>query len=79
MPELLDAGDKDALQELLISPGYGLVRERIADTIQQLSTELESDLDAAVTAKVRGKIAGLRLALTVPDILIAEVRPEKRK
>jgi hypothetical protein len=72
MAEILDSGDKDDLEELLLSPGYALVRKRIEGTVADMSNELAADLDLVATAKLRGKIAGLKLALSVPQILIGE-------
>jgi len=76
--ELLDSGDKDSIEELLISPGYALVRKRIQDEIARLQATLEGDLEMPATYKVRGQIAGFRTALSIPEILISEV-PVKEK
>ena len=65
-----DTGDLDAIRELIISPGWDLVRTRINDEIERLRDQLENQPNLIDT---RGQIKSLRLVLTIPEILQAEI------
>ena len=70
----LDGVDADHLTQTVASEGWQLIRQRIERTLELKQGELEQPLDPVRTATVRGEIAGLKLALTVPEILTAEAK-----
>lgn len=74
MPELPDSAEMDALREMLRSPAWGLMIGRIHAEIDRRHWELEKPLDIEKTSTLRGLIAGLRIALNVPIILIDEIK-----
>lgn len=68
-----DSGDMDALEDMVRSPGYAMLRKRIEDTIVTRQRALESDMDENRTNVERGSIRALRLVLTLPAILKTEI------
>ncbi len=72
MAALRDDVDREHLQEVLDSNGYRILTAHITDTIEQQRTHLEQPADEARTAFTRGQIAGLRLALKIPDMLLQQ-------
>lgn len=65
--------DLEALDRLLISPGYAVLL-RLADAeLERRRTELEQELDQEKTAFVRGQIAQLRLFPDLAPIARAEI------
>ncbi len=69
--EAPDSAELDALRELVRSPGYSLLKDRIEQTIEDRRNDMEDDGDPQ---RLRGIIAGLRLALRIPEILISEIK-----
>ena len=74
-PEPLDLIDADNIQILLDTPAWKLVAQRIVLDLDQRRQSLEvytqSDLDMRFT---QGYIAGLRHALSIPQVLIGQAR-----
>lgn len=68
----LDGIDAEQIEQTLGSRGWQLIRQRIEKTLAVKLAELEQPADQVVTAQIRGYIAGLRLSLGVPAILIRE-------
>jgi hypothetical protein len=68
----LDGIDADEIRKTTASPGWQLIRQRVETALTGKLAELEQPSDAVATAQLRGFIAGLRLALKVPEILIRE-------
>lgn len=73
MSEPLDAGDLDALDELLGSDGWKLVRARLDMQLKRSTDELERDLDLPGTAKMRGAVTTLRLMAMLPKVMRDEI------
>jgi len=76
MPERRDwdSGDLDALGDIDESLGYRIVSTRMFEELTRRQFELESDLSERQTQFVRGYIAALKMALTLPDNLISEIK-----
>ena len=70
MTEPYDSSDLDAINELMESPGYALVKERIQAEIERLRDHLERQADETV----RGQCQALRVVLTIPEILKSEIQ-----
>lgn len=68
----LDGVDLANLRALLESPAWQLVSERVLKTLVTETEDLVRPHDAVETATIRGRIAGLRLGLSVPKILVDE-------
>jgi hypothetical protein len=68
-----DSAELDAVKELLASPGWGLVAERIRTEIERRRNALEGDLEVVATVKARGGLAALRMVLELPGILRQEL------
>jgi len=60
------------VKAVLSEPGYRLIRARVEAAIETKRAELEQDLSEPETQRVRGEIRGLRLALSIPKILMEE-------
>ena len=75
----MDAGDRDALSELEISPGWRLVVDRVSAEAARRSAELEQPAEEARTNFLRGTIAGLRLLPTIPQILKGEIEAQAKE
>lgn len=73
MTEPLDTGDVDALDELLDSPGWKLVRARLETQLRRSLDDLERDLDVPGTAKARGSVAAVRMMLALPKAMRDEI------
>lgn len=73
MSESLKSLQREQLRLVGDDPGFALILARILETIEQLRSELEQDISPEETTKIRGKIAGLRLALEIRGILMAEL------
>jgi len=69
----------DALDLLLASPGWDLVRERLELQLQRDQAELEREAGPEQTAKLRGQIARLRMMLELPAGMREEYRQETSK
>lgn len=78
MTEPLDSGDLDALLEMERSLGYRLLIGRIEEEIERKRNTLEQHCDPEITATTRGEIAALRMVLTVPENLKAEIAAKPR-
>jgi hypothetical protein len=74
MDHELDSGDLDAIRELRGLRGYTLLFIRISDQIKLRVAKLEQLLPLDETNVLRGEIAGLKLALEIPQILEDEAR-----
>lgn len=72
--EKLDGIDAEQISQVVDSRGWQLIRQRIEKTRDEKMRELLQPLDPVQTANLRGSIAGLELALTVPKILMGEVK-----
>lgn len=70
--EKLDGVDADAIEQVTRSRGWQLIKQRIANEIERERTALEQPESEQETARRRGAIAGLRTALAIPGILVAE-------
>lgn len=68
---------REQIRSMLEDPGYALIQARIRDTIERFRSDLESDQTHESTIRARGLIAGLRLALEIPNILLAELSHER--
>jgi hypothetical protein len=76
----IDQETLDHMAELQAhSNGYALVVMRITDEIRRYLTELELPNEQAHTNFIRGKIAGLRIALKIPEILQTEAQNQNAK
>ena len=69
---LINAGDASDVRAMVNSAGWQHVRDRLMKTLDQKRDELEQPCDPVKTSELRGCIAGLKLAIAVPDILFAE-------
>lgn len=76
--EPMDSGDLDALLEMERSLGYRLLTSRIQEAIADKLADLERPSSEETTALLRGGIAALRMVLTIPDSLKAEIGAEPR-
>jgi len=76
---MYDASDLDAIQTLIHSAGYRILRQRELDTIERLRNDLERPVPVQATAELRGRISGLRLALDLPNILQAEIEADLKE
>lgn len=76
-PEKLDGIDADNIFTVVNGAGWRLIRERIETALSKKRDELETPLDPIKTAEVRGHIDGLKVALKVPDILMAEAKENR--
>lgn len=79
----LQPEDAEAIQETCATPGHHLIENRLRETIKREQSALEMPSDEMTTNIRRGKIAGLRIALDLPQILEDEAkekhgRPETR-
>lgn len=70
----MDYVDVEALQGMLESRGWQLYMERVDKTLQLDLEELTAQRSETETATIRGKITGLRLARTIPAILLREAK-----
>lgn len=68
----LDGIDAEQVQRTTQSRGWQLITERLNKTLAGMVTDLERPHSEVDTATIRGTIAGLRLALGVPKILMVE-------
>jgi hypothetical protein len=74
--EAPDSSDLDALRELVRTPGYALLVERIHFSIACAQKALEEDAGAERTWLLRGQIRAWRIALKMPEILKDEISNE---
>ena len=72
--EAPDSSDLDALKELVRSPGWALVSERMKHQIRLMQSALEAAKDMADVARCQGSLAAMRLVLRLPEILQDEVK-----
>lgn len=59
--------DVDALDELLASPGWSLVKARLEALLETSRRDLERDIVESSTNKARGAVAALRIAIGLPE------------
>ena len=69
----------DALDLLLASTGWDLVRERLEMQLQRDQADLEREVGPETTAKIRGQIARLRMMIELPAGMREEFRQELSK
>ena len=74
MKEAYDSGHLEALEECIRSEGYKLIAKRIQATAQAKFRDLVRPVPPQESDILRGAIAGLELALEVPDILVREIK-----
>lgn len=70
---------QDALEELTRSKGYGLVTQRITAIVETKKEVLEAALMVSRPNEsnyTRGMIAGMKLCLSIPAIMTAELRDD---
>jgi len=76
----MTASEKRGLVKLVIEePGYRLIRARVEAAIEQTRLRLEQEMPPEAAARARGELAGLRLALAIPDYLLREGKPGGNK
>jgi len=69
---------RDQISELVRSPGWDLIEGRIHHELDRTRKALESTQAGKVlTATLRGQIIGLRLVLSLPEILKTEYEREE--
>ncbi len=66
------SADLDAMSDLVASPGYKLLRDRMEAELERRRLELEQR--GAEAQYCRGQVAGLRTALATPQILSDEIK-----
>ena len=66
--------DAELVRETLASQGWQLIRERIERAAAIKASELLQPLDQVKTATLRGEVAGLKLALEIPAIVMQEAK-----
>jgi hypothetical protein len=69
-----DSADLDAILELIESPGWALVKKRIAKEIERRRDRLERE--GVDVEWIRGELAALRMVLTIPESLKEEIRSQ---
>lgn len=74
LAKLRDDVDREHLEEVLRSAGYGIYKQRLLGVIVAEMDKLCTDLDPAQTAKKRGLIEGLKLAVTLPEAMLSEYK-----
>lgn len=79
MSILRDDVDREHLKETLDSHGYRITAAHTTATVEQLRTQLEQPADEGKTAFLRGQIAGLRLALALPEMMLREYEEERKQ
>lgn len=68
-------GDElDAIEQLLKSEGYRLLRERVELELERWRGQIEQLQDISTTNLTRGRIYGLRTVLQIADNLHDEVK-----
>jgi hypothetical protein len=77
--ESYDSGDLDAMQDLEISRGWELVRDRIAGELERKQVALEGDGDFQEVCELRGYIRALRMVLQIPEIRKDEIKQQLRE
>lgn len=71
---LRDGMDREHMEQVLQSQGYALIKQRLQGVLTGELEALARDLSPEDTAKKRGLIAGLRLALSLPQQMLGEYR-----
>lgn len=66
--------DQDALSDVLIAPGYRLLKNRVEAELERRRAALEVRQDEARTGECRGQIWALRMVLDIPQILREEMK-----
>lgn len=79
MPQDLDNGDLDSIREVRQMQGHKLILLRTSDTISREIEGLVQFGSVDKTDFIRGKIAGLRTALEIPQILEDEAKQNVQK
>jgi hypothetical protein len=75
--EPLDSSDLDALESLVISDGWALLAERVAEVIEEKRNALERSGDKA--DEHRGFLAACRMFLALPKGMAAEIKAQTEK
>lgn len=69
----------DQLEELTISPGWALLKQRIHSEIERARDLLERPSTSQDnTIKVRGLVEALRMVIELPDILKFELKQKEK-
>lgn len=71
-PVKLDGVDAEHLREVLDSPGWQLIKQRLMKTLEGKMRDLVRPQNEVETATLRGAIQSLELAIKVPEILVQE-------
>lgn len=69
----------DALDLLLDSAGWALVRTRLEVQLDRDQADLEREVGPEQTAKIRGQIARIRMMINLPAAMREEFRQEGSK
>lgn len=67
------------LDELKLSKGYALVRQRIFADLERSRDAIERNISPESTSVLRGWISACRMVLNIPDILEEELKTEHKK
>lgn len=73
----LDSVDLDQIEHMLGTRAWQLYLQRLQRTISGKMEQLTRDSEEIKTARLRGEIEGLRIALSIPVILLKENRSRK--
>lgn len=72
-----DRVDAELVEELVVSPGWALVRQRMLAIRTNHAAALVGDRTESETATLRGQVRGIDQALMVPELIIREGRKKK--
>ena len=70
----MDARDADVLDTLLDGRGWQLTKQRLEHEIGVQVADLEREHSELETTAIRGMLKGLRLAVTLPELLYKETK-----
>lgn len=73
----LDSIDLEQIEHMLDTRSWQLFVERMQRTIAAKMEQLTRDSEEIKTSLLRGEIEGLRIALSIPAILVKENRDRK--
>ncbi len=69
-----DADDPQAVDELVKTRAYGLLKAFLERSVTNARTQLEQSLSAEETATLRGKIQALKEALDLPNLVKRDIK-----
>ena len=80
-PRIKTSGRADVLEwerfrDLVASPEFAILRERIEAELERGRLALERPDDDREAARLRGVVAALRMVLVLPERLLAEMKPK---